>query len=273
MSTVEPCYRQAKRRAIAARPPAAAMDRIQEKLALVIPTLREAESIGRLLDRVRATFAATNINYEILVVDDDSQDGTEELVSAFARQDPRVRLFIRKQERGLSGAILYGWQQTDASILGAMDADFQHPPEVLPSLLTAIADGHDLAIASRYANGGRIGGWSPLRRLVSMAAVCLTSPLQKARHRAKDPLSGFFLVRRRCLPNAMFQSQGFKLLLEILVRGQIRSVQEVPFAFGPRRTGYSKAGLKVAWEFLRLLLKLYGTRWSGTPVAEQAAGD
>jgi len=100
-------------------------DRAQEKLALVIPTLCEAENIGGLLDSVRAVLDPLNIPYEILVVDDDSSDGTGELVSMISQQDPRVRLLVRKGERGLSGAILHGWQHTDAGILGVMDADLQ----------------------------------------------------------------------------------------------------------------------------------------------------
>src|SRR5208337_3057653 len=115
----------------------------QDKLALVIPTLCEAENIGGLLDRVRAVLDPLKIPYEILVVDDDSSDGTGDVVSAIAQRDPRVRLLVRKGERGLSGAILHGWQNTDASILGVMDADLQHPPELLPELLAGILEGRD----------------------------------------------------------------------------------------------------------------------------------
>jgi len=228
-----------------------------EKLALVIPTLCEEENIGGLLNHVRDVLDPLNVPYEILVVDDDSPDGTAAVVSAIAVEDQRVRLLVRKGERGLSGAILYGWQHTDATVLGVMDADLQHPPELLPKLLSAIQTGGDLVIGSRYTPGGDLGQWNPVRKLLSAAAVWVTWPLQKRRLRAKDPMSGFFMVRRRCLPAGKFQKSGFKLLLEILVRGRIESVQEVPFAFGLRYRGASKANFKVAWDYALLLLRLY----------------
>jgi dolichol-phosphate mannosyltransferase len=236
-----------------AGPPAIAL----EKFALVIPTLCEAENIAGLLTHVRSVLDPLKIPYEILVVDDDSPDATEEIVSAIALQDPHVRLLVRKGERGLSGAILYGWQHTDATVLGVMDADLQHPPELLPQLISAVQSGNDLVIGSRYTPGGDLGQWNPVRKLLSAAAVWVTWPLQKSNLRAKDPMSGFFFVRRRCLPQADFQKSGFKLLLEILVRGKVQSVKEVPFAFGLRFRGASKANSKVAWDYAMLLLRLY----------------
>jgi dolichol-phosphate mannosyltransferase len=133
------------------------------------------------------------------------------VVSAISLKDPRVRLLVRKGQRGLSGAILHGWQNTDAAILGVMDADLQHPPELLPQLLSAIQAGSDIAIGSRYTPGGEPGLMESVRKLLSAAAVWVTWPLQKAGLRAKDPMSGFFLVRRRCLEQVTFQRSGFKL--------------------------------------------------------------
>src|SRR5271166_1898395 len=139
---------------------------MQQKLALVIPALREAANLSSLLTRVRSALDPAGIDYEIIVVDDDSRDGTEEIVSAISLEDPRVRLLIRKGERGLSGAILYGWRHTDASVLGVMDADLQHPPELLPALVSAILAGNDMAIGSRYIAGGRLGKWNPVRKFL-----------------------------------------------------------------------------------------------------------
>ncbi|MGA2349181.1 MAG: polyprenol monophosphomannose synthase [Terracidiphilus sp.] len=231
------------------------------KLGLIIPTLREAQNLPDLLSQVRAVLDPLGIPYEILVVDDDSRDGTEQIVSAIALEDARVRLLVRKGERGLSGAIIYGWAHTDASILGVMDADRQHPPELLPALVTAILAGNDLAIGSRYTAGGQLGAWNPIRKWLSMAAVWATWPIQRAGIRARDPMTGYFLVRRACVDGIAFQPSGFKLLLEILVRGQIRSVAEIPLAFGCRNLGASKANFKVGWDYAKLLVRLYAERF------------
>jgi dolichol-phosphate mannosyltransferase len=236
--------------------------RAQASLALVIPTLREVENIRGLLGHIRSVLDPLEIDYEILVVDDDSRDGTEEIVSAIAAADPRVRLLVRKGERGLSGAVLYGWRNTDAAILGVMDADLQHPPELLPALIAAILSGNDLAIGSRYTEGGVLGAWNPVRKLLSKAAVWVTWPIQRSGIRAKDPMTGFFMVRRECLDQIEFQPTGFKLLLEVLVRGRIRSVAEVPFAFGSRYRGASKANFKVGWHYAKLLVRLYASRFN-----------
>jgi dolichol-phosphate mannosyltransferase len=238
-----------------------------EKLGLVIPTLCEAENIGKLLPHVRSVLDPLKIPYEILVVDDDSRDGTDAVVSAIAQEDPRVRLLVRKGERGLSGAVLHGWQRTDATVLGVMDADLQHPPELLPQLISGIQSGNDLVIGSRYTSGGDLGQWNPVRKLLSAAAVWVTWPLQRRKLRAKDPMSGYFMVRRRCLPQTEFQKSGFKLLLEILVRGRMQSVKEVPFAFGLRYRGASKANFKVAWDYAMLLARLYAGKLGFGPRA------
>ena len=231
------------------------------KVALVIPTLCEAGNLPALLDRVRRSLDPLEIDYEALVVDDDSCDGTAEIVNAIAARDPRVRLLLRKGQRGLSGAILHGWDCTDAPILGVMDADLQHPPELLPRLIAEMFSGCDLCIGSRYTLGGALGGWNPLRKLLSAAAVWATWPIQRAGLRARDPMSGFFLVRRECLDHIPFQRSGFKLLLEILVRARIASLREIPFAFGQRYRGASKATPAVALEYGRLLARLYRERF------------
>jgi dolichol-phosphate mannosyltransferase len=240
--------------------------------ALVIPALREAECLRRLLPRAREALARGGVPWEILVVDDDSRDGTEAVVqaaaAAAAEDTARIRLLVRRGQRGLSGAILHGWQHTDAAILGVMDADLQHPPELLPQLLELVRKGADLAIASRYAAGGNSGQWNPFRRLISVAAVRFTRPLDG---RSTDPMSGFFVVRRRSIEGIDFQQSGFKLLLEILVRGRIRAVREVPFTFGRRPAGFSKAGLKTAWDYLGLLVRLYRLRRTGQRIAEAAS--
>lgn len=226
------------------------------KLGLVVPTLNEAGNIPVLLGRIHDTMSSTEVDYEIIVVDDDSHDGTADVVSEQAKKDSRVRLFVRKGARGLAGAVIYGWERSDADLLGVIDADLQHPPEVLPSLLAPVVDGADVAIASRYANGNGVGDWNKFRLFVSRAGTLATAPLQRKGLRVRDPLSGFFVVRRESIDGLALQPEGFKILLEILVKGRIRKAVEVPFQFGSRHAGKSKADFKVALQYFTLLGKL-----------------
>ena len=266
-------YRPAERRAKpAVHPGGAALTGPGEKIALIIPALYESGNLGELLSAVRGALSRVAMPWEVIVVDDESRDGTEEIVSAVACEDPRVRLLVRRGERGLSGAILHGWRHTDATILGVMYADGQHPAEVLPSLLDSIRAGRDVAIASRYVCGGHCQA-NPIRRMISIAASGAARSLQPSRLRLSDPLSGFFLVRRRCLENVSFQTSGFKLLLEILVRGRIDSIEEIPFVFGRRRAGRSKVSAKVAWDYATLLARLYRARLAAPRIPQSASGD
>lgn len=228
-----------------------------QKFCLVIPTLNEAGNIPVLLDRAQAALAPLGIDYEILIVDDDSQDGTATVVQQYAREDSRIRLLVRKGERGLAGAVIYGWQHTDADLLGVMDADLQHPPETLRQLLAEARQGNDLVIASRYANGQSVRNWNRLRLAISRCSTWATVPLQKKRGvRVKDPLSGFFVVRRQCIDGLDLQPYGFKILLEILVKGRIESAVEIPFQFAVRQSGKSKADFHIALQYFSLLGKL-----------------
>ena len=244
----------------------------REKLALIIPALYEAQNLGGLLSAVRDALSCVATPWEVIVVDDESRDGTEEIVSTVAEEDSRVSLLLRRGERGLSGAILHGWRHSDATILGVMDADGQHPAKTLPSLLDSIRAGHDVAIASRYSGGGHCAV-NPIRRIISIAASAAAGRLQPAKLRVNDPLSGFFMVRRRCLENVSFQTSGYKLLLEILVRGQIDSVQEIPFIFGRRHAGRSKVSARVAWDYATLLARLYRARFAAPRIPQSASGD
>jgi dolichol-phosphate mannosyltransferase len=224
--------------------------------ALVIPTLNEEGSIGAVLQRVVEVLGRTHCGWEILVVDDSSIDSTAKVVEQFAQADPRVRLLVRKKERGLAGAIIHGWSHTTADLLGVIDADLQHPPEAVVALLEQVMKGADLAIASRYIRPGSMDGWNPVRKLLSRVSVLASIPVQKDEIKVRDPLSGFFLVRRRCIEGLHFQKTGFKLLLEILAKGKIRSVVEVPFRFGFRESGVSKASAMTGIHYISLLLRL-----------------
>lgn len=222
---------------------------------LVIPTLNEAENIGLVLDSVRQALELANNPYTIVVVDDGSVDGTREIVRECARRDPRIRLVTREEKNGLAGAILCGWEHSDAELLGVMDGDLQHPPDLLPTMLE-VANDVDGVIASRYAKENGVRGWNPLRAAISRLSTLATRPLLRKHAGVTDPMSGFFIVRRECIQGLTFQTKGFKLLLEILVRGRIRNVREVPYRFGLRQAGKSKASTAVALQYLFLLGRL-----------------
>jgi dolichol-phosphate mannosyltransferase len=229
------------------------------KLGLAIPTLNEAGNMRPLLEGLGVSLARVPIDYELIVVDDDSSDGTADVAREYAKQDPRVRVFVRRGQRGLAGAVLHGWAQTDADLLGVIDADLQHPPQVLPKLIEPVMNGNDIAIASRYVSGedNGLGDWNKLRAFISRAGTLVTAPLQKKKNmNVKDPLSGFFVLRRECIEGVDLQPEGFKLLLDILVRGRVQRPVEVPFHFGLRHAGKSKADFRVAFAYLNLLGKL-----------------
>jgi len=225
-------------------------------LALVVPTLDEAGNIDKVLSELTDALSGTRYEYEIVVVDDGSTDGTVGRVHDWTKRDPRIRVISRAGERGLAGAVLYGWSQSQANLLGVIDADLQHPPELLPELLKA-AEQADIAIASRYAQSQGTKGWNPLRAAVSRLSTLVAAPLiSKKNLGVTDPMSGFFVIHRRCIEGLTFQTTGFKLLLEILVRGRIKKALEVPFHFGLRKAGRSKANATVAFHYLHLLGRL-----------------
>ncbi len=226
------------------------------QLGIVIPTLHEAANIRIVLERIRESLHPLGISYELIVVDDDSGDGTDAIVREMAAADSRLRFVCRTGQRGLGSAVRSGWRLTRAEVVGVIDADLQHPPELLPELWSCLQSGNDAVLASRYLARHAVGKWRPGRYLLSRLATLMTGPLQRPRIRVTDPMSGFFLVRRICLRNVVLQTKGFKLLLEILVRANLRSVAEVPFIFEPRRAGSSKAGLREGLDYMLLLARL-----------------
>ena len=226
---------------------------IMNGISVVVPTYQERdnlEPLTRLIDD-----ALKGRDYEIVVVDDNSPDGTAEAAELLAETYP-IRLVKRIGERGLGSAILRGFKESKGDLIGVIDADLQHPPEVLASLIDAIEDGSDIAVASRYATGGGIDEWPAWRRVVSRGATLLARPLTKVR----DPMSGCFLLRRDVIESSQFDARGYKLLLEILVKSKYRLATEVPYTFRSRQRGKSKLGSKEYGTYLSLLARLYSYR-------------
>lgn len=226
---------------------------LNNKISVVIPTYNEKENIGPLIARTAA--ALKSFNYEIIIVDDDSSDGTADAASELSFQYP-VKVIVRKDERGLASAVVKGFAASSGDILAVMDADLQHPPEVLTSMVAAIESGADTAVASRYVPGGGCEGWSRLRIIESKIATLFAHILLPKIRKVRDPMSGFFAVRRSVIENVDLRPSGYKILLEILVKGKTGSTVEVPFVFQVRERGSSKLNTRQQVEYLKHLLAL-----------------
>ncbi len=221
-------------------------------LTIVVPTFREAASLPHLIDRVARLRDQNGLGIELLVVDDNSRDGTEGVLAA--RSEPWVRLIVRTEERGLSGAVLRGLDEARGEILVVMDADLSHPPEVVPQMLRALDSGSDFVVGSRYVDGGSIaGGWGWLRRLNSYGATLLARPFTKVR----DPMSGFFALRRETYGRARSLNPiGYKIGLELMVKCDCKAVSEVPIHFEERRFGESKLSFNEQLKYLQHIRRL-----------------
>ena len=223
------------------------------KISVIVPTYNEAENIKRLIPIIDSVLK--DYDYEIVVVDDNSPDETAEVAKKLAEQYP-VIVLVREKKKGLASAILHGFMNANGDVLGVIDADLQHPPELLSEMAKKIEDGYDIAIASRYVERGCIEGWSFHRSLISKVAILLAKPLTNV----KDPMSGCFLLKREVIEGVNFNPTGYKLLLEILVKGNYQKVAEVPYRFRNRKFGQSKLGSSEILRYIRLLLHLYGYR-------------
>ena len=227
-------------------------------LSLVIPTYNERETIAPLLKSI--CHILTNelaIPYEVWVVDDNSPDGTWAIAQQLATQYPQIQVLRRQRARGLASAAVAGWQRSQGRYLALMDGDLQHPPEVLRELVAAMEAGGDLAIASRNVSWCGMEGWSVWRRVASWGARTLgVVILPEVVGRVRDPMSGYFMVRREAIANCTLQPIGYKLLLEVLAKGKIEKIQEVGYHFQARQGGQSKVGWIHYWEYLRHLLQL-----------------
>ena len=230
--------------------------RKRPSVSVIVPTYREAENLPELIDRIEKVRNEFSLDLDLLIMDDDSRDGTEQIVRDYSK--PWVHLIVRKANRGLSPAVLDGMQQAAKDALLVMDADLSHPPEKIPEMLDALAGGHDFVIGSRYVRGGSTGGgWSVLRLLNSKAATLMARPLTTV----KDPMSGFFALPHSLYAQArhsnLLDPIGYKIGLELLVKCGCKQVCEVPITFTDRQRGSSKLSLREQLSYLRHLRRLY----------------
>ncbi len=228
-------------------------------LSVVVPTYNEAENAEPLVARV--TKALADVDFELIVVDD-STDGTYRVLADIARGTPRLRAIHRTDRRGLASAVTDGIKLATGDVVCVLDADLQHPAEALPTLTGALEDtGADLAIGSRYVPGGGYQ-FNVARKIVSHVGTAMARMLLGRARAISDPLSGFFAFRRSVVDGVRLRPIGFKILLEILVRGRVARVVEVPYNFAARGAGVSKLTAAQNLEYLRHLLMLSTVRAS-----------
>lgn len=227
-------------------------------ISIVVPTYKEAENLPHVSKAIADALAGRGWDYEVLFVDDDSQDGSEEICAELAETLP-VRIVVRKEERGLATAVIHGIEASSGDIVVVMDADLSHPASAIPEMLRRLeANESDFVLGSRYVEGGTIHDeWSVFRKLNSIVPSLMARPLCHL----KDPMSGFFAFHRADMPGRSRLSPiGYKIALEIFVKGDFRRASEVPIHFSDRQYGESKLSLKEQLNFLRHLARLYAYR-------------
>ncbi len=236
--------------------------------SIVIPTYNEAAGIGKLLHALNAVFTQNGLDGEIIVVDDNSPDGTGDVVEQLARELP-VRCLHRSGKLGLSSAVIEGWKiaRPQSVALGAMDADFSHDVNALPKMVAALqSQEYGLAVGSRYVAGGGIANW-PTRRIITSKVACwLARPLTNVR----DVTSGYFLVRRDALDGVELDPIGFKIGLEVIAKAHYGRAMEIPYVFTDRVAGQSKLNEREIFNYIKQLTRLY-RQWLSPRAKERKA--
>jgi len=225
-------------------------------LSIIVPTYNERDRLGDLVARLTDAFTAAGLNGELVIVDDNSPDGTGQVADDLATRYP-LKVIHRAGKLGLGTAVIEGFAASDADVVGVIDADLSHPPALVPTLFAALRDtGADVVIGSRYIPGGGTGDWPLSRELMSRFACLLARGLTPVR----DVTSGFFLIRRELTRHVTISAGGFKICLELLIRSAPALVVEVPYVFRTRTAGESKMNLREAMGYLAQLRDLHAYR-------------
>lgn len=221
------------------------------ELSIVVPTYNEKENIQVLIKKINAEFKKYKIQGEVIIVDDNSPDATGKIVDDLKKNYNNLQIIHRKGKLGLSSAVLEGLKISKGDILGVMDADLSHAPEKIHELYKPIKNNEvDFTIGSRYVKGGRILGWNFKRKLMSKTATLFARVFTKV----KDPMTGFFMIRRECIKDKEINSKGFKILLELILKADYKKIKEIPITFINRIQGKSKAGAKEIFSYLKNLV-------------------
>lgn len=222
-------------------------------LSIIIPTYNEADNINNLIESIVKCIEHID-SYEILIVDDNSPDKTGEIVREYSKKNPNIKVMVRTKDRGLAKSVVDGYKNAKGDYLLVMDADLSHPPEIIPKLYYKIKEGFDVVVASRLVEGGGTEDWPRTRRLNSFVGTFLCRPLTKV----KDPMSGFYIIRKDLfLDFNKIKTEGYKILLEVLVKSKSKKTAEVPFIFRDRTYGNSKLNFMVNLQYVKQLIRLY----------------
>ncbi|MGH6651684.1 MAG: glycosyltransferase [Sphingopyxis sp.] len=233
--------------------PILAVDTLPLEVAVVVPTLNEAANVEKLIEKLSTVLAGRG--WEVVFVDDNSADGTSDLVRRIGRTARHVRIVQRVGRRGLSSAVIEGMLATAAPMIAVMDGDLQHSEDALPRLIDAVRAGDaDIAVGTRYVAGGGVGDWDQGR--VRMSRLATRAGQIALGTDVSDPMSGFFALRREAFERALprLSGIGFKILIDILASSPTAlRVAEVPYQFRTREAGESKIGLRVIAEYAELI--------------------
>jgi dolichol-phosphate mannosyltransferase len=252
--------------------------------SIVIPTFNESENILGLISEIEKKLPTSHFT-EIIIVDDNSPDGTGKLVENYIKEEKakndqensskvrnyRVKIVHRTAKNGLIPAILDGVKKSSGTYVLIMDADFSHPPEVIPKMMREVAlNPNSIIIGSRFIEGGKVVGWPQRRKILSMGASSLAR-LGLNVKRVKDPMSGFFALPRELIQNISIDTKGYKILLEILVKNKETPIKEIPYTFTDRQSGKSKMNYNVVVNYGEAIWQLYrhGQKSGQVKISEQ----
>jgi dolichol-phosphate mannosyltransferase len=224
-------------------------------LSLIIPTFNECENVRVITQRIKAVLDPLAISYEIWFIDD-SKDNTPDILKQLSDSIPQVNYVHRENARGLGTAVVEGFSKATGQYLIVMDADLQHPPELLPAMLEQLKQGNEVVIPSRFVAGGSDGGLNAFRKLVSWTARVIGQIALKRLRHISDCTGGYFGINRKVIEKADLDPIGWKILMEVLIKGHYSKVAEVPYEFVDRHAGESKMSLKEQWNYLKHVAKL-----------------
>lgn len=246
-------------------------------VSLVVPTYNEKKNISLLVDELAFIGKNKPYNIELIIVDDNSPDGTGKMADVLAKKYSNKKFKVvpvhRQAKFGLGTAVVAGFEKASGEILGVMDADLSHPPSIIPELIaplitnTVATTNNDfnndlenkdikdieLTVGSRLVNGGGVEVWPWYRKLISLGATILARPITRVR----DPMSGLFFFKKHIIRNLSLGTQGYKIGLEIFVKADYTNFKEIPYMFRNREFGKSKLGAKIYWDYLKDLWGLY----------------